>query len=68
MEQIFEEDIQEDLEITAMWVEDDTLIATMVSQCINDFSEVDDGTKASRDAAEIARNSITEGTRYGHIR
>ncbi|GJE98264.1 hypothetical protein PsYK624_144900 [Phanerochaete sordida] len=59
---------EEDKDEMALWCNDDGRIMQMISLCLADFDSADDDSKISQDAAEIARNSITQGTQTQHQR
>ncbi|EKM48007.1 uncharacterized protein PHACADRAFT_203375 [Phanerochaete carnosa HHB-10118-sp] len=63
-----EAEYSEDTDETALWSSNDEMIKEMVEACIQDFDAHGDDSKVSLDAAEIARNSITQGTQEGHMR
>lgn len=63
-----EAEYSEDLEQMEMWCADNHLIKQMVAICVKDFDALGDDSQVSRDAAEIARNSITQGTQEAHGR
>lgn len=51
--------------------EEDSLsdhIDVLITQSLDDFPDEETMDSAARDAAEITRASITDGTRGGHIR
>ena len=52
----------------ALWENNDELIALMIKQSLQDFEDFATDSQVNRDAAEIAQNSITKGTRDGHMR
>ena len=60
--------LREDKDEMALWCNDDARIMQMISLCLADFDSSEDDSKISRDAAEIARNSITQGTQMQHQR